>query len=288
MHRPAASLAALVFALIALSSSPASADVKTECIAAANEGQDLRLDGKLRAARLRLQACASSSCPQLLQSDCTKWLEDLDQRTPSIVVAAKRADGSDVVDARVLVDGVLVGERLDAKALALDPGAHVVRVELDATHVSTQTIVLAEGERGRIVTFHFGALESTAAATTTTPTTTRETPPEAVRSIQPLSWVSLGVSVVALSSFAYFGLSGRHDLDAIRATGCAPHCEQGPVDDAKKKLLVADLSLVVGVVSLGVATWSFLHPRVETSTQVVKVDLAPMRGGGFASIAASF
>lgn len=270
---------------------PVRADDKTACIAAANDGQDLRLDGKLRAARARLMACAAPQCPDLVRADCTKWIEELDARIPSIVVTGKRKDDTDIVEATVTVDGAKVADRLDAKALSLDPGTHEVTLTVDAAHVSTQTIVLVEGELGRRVSFRFDDLASASSDVEPHAEPRAELATTASPAPSPFAWVAAGTAVVAFSSFAYFALSGRHDLHAIDATGCAPHCDPGPVDDAKRKLLLGDVSLGVGLVSVGIATWLFLDRgaiATKAPTAAFRVDLAPRPGGGVAAVSGAF
>ena len=69
-----------------------------------------------------------------------------------------------------------------------------------------------------------------------------------------------GLAVVAGGTFAYFGATGQSELDSLRAT-CAGHCQQSAVSDAWNKLIVADVSLSIGVVSVALATWQFLSPQ---------------------------
>jgi hypothetical protein len=74
----------------------------------------------------------------------------------------------------------------------------------------------------------------------------------------PLAWISAGVSLVALGSFAYFAATGTSDLSRLRDE-CAGHCAQSDVDAAWSKLVTADISLAVGVVSGGLAGWLFFQ-----------------------------
>jgi hypothetical protein len=73
-----------------------------------------------------------------------------------------------------------------------------------------------------------------------------------------------GIAVLGGASFAYFGLRGHSELSDLRAS-CLGHCAQDDVDRAWSKLVVADVSLGVGVVAAGVAAWLFLMPRASTS-----------------------
>jgi hypothetical protein len=84
------------------------------------------------------------------------------------------------------------------------------------------------------------------------------------------------------------GLSGQSDVSNLRST-CAPNCQESQVDGARAQLIGADVSLGVGVVSLGVALWFFLHPNpAHTGGVEVRPDAEWRPGGGVAKIGVSF
>ena len=68
---------------------PASAQNKAECVAAAQDAQDLREKNELQAAREKLLICAREACPKIVRVDCAKWLDEVQTSMPSIVVRAK-------------------------------------------------------------------------------------------------------------------------------------------------------------------------------------------------------
>lgn len=55
----------------------------------------------------------------------------------------------------MLVDDVRVRERLDAVAIALDPGPHVLRFEMGGAHPVEQQVVLRAGEKERRIAVAF-------------------------------------------------------------------------------------------------------------------------------------
>ena len=63
--------------------------------------------------------------------------------------------------------------------------------------------------------------------------------------------------MLALGSFGYFGLTSKSDLTKLR-TDCAPYCAEAQLDDVKSRMLIADVSLGVGIVALGVAAVLFV------------------------------
>src|SRR4051794_12629458 len=108
---------------------PASPQEKKACAVASEKAQALRSEGKMIAARELLLVCARDICPTVVRKDCSRWVAEVDEALPSIVVAAKDEDGHDVTDAKVFVDDQPFSDSLDGKAQPIDPGAHVVRLE---------------------------------------------------------------------------------------------------------------------------------------------------------------
>lgn len=87
-------------------------DEKAACLAKHEEAQVSQQQGRLRAARDALLACARPRCPALLRADCTSWLSALVSEIPSVVISAESKRG-DETDVRVLIDGRPVAEALD-------------------------------------------------------------------------------------------------------------------------------------------------------------------------------
>ena len=231
----ARSTASMLGAVVLLASASARADEtagperattlapKAECVSHLDRAQSLQTARKLRDARASYLACSAPACPELLREDCARSLVELDAALPSFVFSA-RADGHDVTDARVLLDGEAVSAALDGHAVALDPGTHVVRFERAGGGVSEMRVVAREGERNRGVSATF---------MTTTPEPTMPKP-EA---------------------------GSSRDADRLRSS-CAPSCDQSSRDALSDKLVVANVALGVGIgaIALAAATWLF-DPR---------------------------
>jgi hypothetical protein len=243
--------------IVTLASPIARAD-KQACLTAHEDAQRLRSEGKLRAARDKLLICAAEACPSLVKVDCTKWLPEVDRDVPTLIVRAKDAAGLDVTDASAELDGAAVSL---GKALAIDPGTHSLKVERGGKTIEQQ-VVVAAGEKNRIVEVAF-------------PNEPVSPPAE---SASPLPWILAGVGVVGIAGFAAFGLSARGRLSELRDT-CAPNCDPGEKRSIQTQLVLADVSLAIGVVSLGVATYLFLKP-----TKTTTVALSP----GYASFSVVF
>jgi hypothetical protein len=263
---------------------------KQACVAASTDGQALRDAGKLRAAREKLLACARDQCPSIVRKYCSEWLADVEKRIPSVVFrvqAAEGGDGADVTDATVTVDDG-TPHPIDGSAMPVDPGEHVVRFEHPGDPPVEMHVVVAEGEKSRIVTARF-APKATAQPIPDTP----PEPEPAKTGIPPLAIVLGGLGVVGGAGFAYFGITAKSDLDHLRQT-CAPFCPSSDLDAVRQKALFADLSLGVGVVALGAATWVFLASRHHdagapaSTDHAASLDVQPTRGGAIAGVSGHF
>jgi len=245
---------------------------KRVCIAASESAQRLRKEGKLRAAREQLAVCSARECPALIRQDCAGWLNDVVSSTPSVVVAAKDTQGRDTMAVKLFIDGELVQERLDGKAIALDPGMHTFRYELDAEHAHEDPVAIREGEKNRVLAVSF---QSNAAAPVTPaaarpaepaptaheePSPTHEGTTAATKGPAPIplgAYVFGGAALASLGIGSVLLLSAGGDARSLRSS-CAPSCDQGQVDSARSKALVGDVALGVGVVAAAAAVWMVL------------------------------
>lgn len=124
---------------------------KQACIAAAEQGQSQRDDGKYRAARESFVACAADACPRVIAQSCTKWLREVDESAPTIVLGAKDTQGNDLTDVKVTFDGVDFAAALDGKPRAADVGEHVLRFQREGSLPVQQKLFLRAGEKARVV-----------------------------------------------------------------------------------------------------------------------------------------
>jgi hypothetical protein len=230
------------------------------CIQAAEEGQAARQVNDLLRSREIFARCAAPECPALVRRDCGAWLEEVALQTPSVVLGARDAQGRDVLDATAVVDGTVVQRRLDGSPVELNPGPHVVRVEIAGAPPVVLDVVLRAGEKNRPIV----------AALAPPSPPVRRPPPSPAPPFAPIpapepgatagrglplgTWVLGGVGLAALGVFATFGVLGKNDTDNLRST-CAPGCAPSAVSAARTKLTVADVGLGAAIVSLAAATW---------------------------------
>jgi hypothetical protein len=241
-------------AWLALSEAPARADTVDRCLSAHTEAQRQRKDGKLRASHDQLLICAREACPRVVRAECGAWIVEVEALMPSVVIALRAPDGSDIRNARVTIDGAVALTALDGRELQLDPGPHAIKIEASGFETIERDVVLAEREKARSLTFSV-ASPSPAPPAPAPAAPAPVVPEPAPRSSAP--FVALGVGVVALGVFGTFGLMGRAEYFDVRDR-CSPRCTSDDVASVRTDWVVADVALAVSVVSLGVATYLFL------------------------------
>jgi hypothetical protein len=231
-----------------LAAAPAKAEDepdKATCNDAYVQGQRLRRAKKLLDARRAFMLCARPPCPTAFQPECAKWLGEVDDQTPTVVVVVQGMP----VGARgsVQIDGQPFSESVDGIARPLDPGIHEVRVTVEGKELVQRATVVEGTKAQRIVL--------------TLPTNEPASMPVARRPISPWTNAAGSVGVAALGSFAFFGIRGL----ALRSDvlDCTPKCPPSEVDDARRQFLFADISLGVSVVALGVTAYLYFSRSTD-------------------------
>ncbi len=127
---------------------PRAAPDRATCVAAHHDAQELRKAGKLLDAGKKLLVCASETCPGPIVTDCVTWAGQLEEATPSLVLEIE-VDGRAPTEAKVSVDNVAMKDW--SHAIVVDPGAHVVKVEVPSFPPYVEKVVMAEGHRRRLL-----------------------------------------------------------------------------------------------------------------------------------------
>jgi hypothetical protein len=259
---------ALVFGA-ALFAQGARAQSKEECIDAYDKAQRLRQDSKLRASKAQLQICSRAACPLAARRDCVRWLEEVTKAIPVVVATAKDATGHDTDAVRLWVDDEPVADRLDGRALELDPGAHTLRYELGG-HTMTERVVLPEGEQRRLVA-DFSKAEASPARKPDQPPPSPKEESETRRGL-PAGAIVLGVASAGfLVGFAAFGLAGKGK------ESCVPNCTNTQYDAFKKDFLYADIFLGLSVLTAGAALFFALSQPSAPAPRAADVWLPRLR-----------
>ncbi|MEA2747230.1 MAG: hypothetical protein QOI41_1373 [Myxococcales bacterium] len=227
-----------------------------ECVAAADEGQKLRDDSKLNAAREKFIMCAAKACPGAVSKQCSQWLIETEKDMPTMTFRALDDQGKETIEVKVLVDGAKVSDTIDAHALALDPGEHKVRYERADGRSVEEKILLRPGEKNRLIELTF-QVKTVAPPEPVKPVTPPPPPPDVDHGfrIPLLGWVGLGVGVVGGVMTVAFAMSANSSETDLRST-CAPRCDPSLKSSIDTKVALANVGFVVGVTGLGVAVVS--------------------------------
>lgn len=230
--RAAVSMAAL--SIVTATTVAMAAPTKDQCFASYEQGQTLRSKGALGAARTEFEVCAQAACPDLTRNDCAKWLGEVDASVPTLTLVVTDRAGRDVIDVRVAIDGRVVVERLDGKAIAVDPGPHKLQLSRPGEASIQLDIVVREGEKNRRVAARFGGGSGSSGG---------------IEAVSPAAWVLGGVGVLGLGLFGVLGGIGLAEKSDAEKT-CGDQCSDDIVDPIRTKFIIADVSLTVGLLSL--------------------------------------
>jgi hypothetical protein len=286
MHRHAL---ALVFAsALVAHSSPARADMsKEQCLEAHSRGQDAKEQNKLSLARKLFLTCAQSSCPTLVQGDCARFADELSRLQPSIVFAARDGSGADLPDTTVYVDGELIITHLDGAPHDIDPGSHSVKFQNDGKE-KLVTVVVGDGEKGRIVAATFGSPAAPAAMLTAD--SKSEPEPAALRAPKTthasgsrlLLWGGTGLAVVsaAFGTLGYLELPSNCSLSTHQCAAPPGDPAFGKATSAVRLTDIGWAAGVAGVAALGAGVfWYFSSAHTPKEHLAVAPWVSPTGAG---------
>jgi hypothetical protein len=285
-------------------------DAKQACIAAAELGQSQRDEGKYRGARAAFVECAKDSCPRVVGQSCTKWLRELDETAPTVVLGAKDEHGTDLTDVTVTLDDQPFATTLDGKPVTLDTGPHVLRFQKEGSPPVEQKLVVRAGERARVVSVTIG---SGVAETAPTKPPEEEKPPPREAILSPhhvtTAAIVLGAIAVGGTGLAFFlqsnsSASSANKLQQVppltMSSACtppdmAPNCAQLANDRSSQ---YSDIHIATGLfvgagalLASAVVTW-FVWPKPHATESPpppqTTGSIAPMRGGALLLLSRSF
>ena len=253
-------------------------------------------------------ACSKPSCPALVGQQCRAKYALLEAEIPSVVPVARDEAGQPLLDVEVRMDGHVLCTRIDGSGHDVDPGVHEFSFSAPGRVPRTERILIAQGERNHQIRVVLAAAPVNtppvgAAAVTTPPNAPAQAAPAAEprsqsepSALPSESQTSVWPYVVGGTGLAALGLSiafvtwGHQDLELLNS--CAPNCAQDSLDHVQNLYLAADISLAVGVGALGVATWMFISNSGKSAEPTdharLRWDVAPTRGGAFATMQQSF
>ena len=119
------------------------------CETAYRNATQLEQSAHLRQAKDLLLSCAKSTCGSTLRQRCTVRYAQLESDIPSVVPLVTTEAGEPRVDVQVTIDGEQLTPRLDGRALPVDPGLHEFSFTADGAVISTQKVMIVQGQRNR-------------------------------------------------------------------------------------------------------------------------------------------
>lgn len=224
------------------------------CLVASEQGQLARKETKYLHARAQFRSCAQGVCPQAVRRDCAQWLDELDNAQPSVILQARDAAGRDTSAVVVRLDGEPFVDRVDGRALDVDPGEHVFTFASKQGVVLEQRVIVRESEKGRTIVADFSTHRSVHVPSSTTSTRRSEE-----RRIPAGSWALGAVGVVGIGIGSYLLISGRIRESELEAE-CQPRCPHDDVDAVRRRYWSGGIALGVGGLALGAAVVIALSP----------------------------
>lgn len=228
-------------------------DAKAACASRAEHGQRTKLEGHLRAAREDFLACAQDACPDAVRKACTDWLSETERGLPTVVVVVRGANGANAAPAKAWIDEQEI-DAASGRAIAVDPGAHVVRVRSASGAEASTQIVAVEGRKAEVVAIAIAAPAPEAERPRSTFTTGRI--------------VALGIGgagLLGLGAGGLLALSAQNRYDDSAAFCNGNQCEAPGLAIRQEGIDRANVATVVSVASLvaiaaGVVIWLVTGP----------------------------
>lgn len=259
---------------------------KEECVDAHGKGQDARDAGQLAQAAALFLTCAQPACPALVQSDCARFVEELQKLQPTVTFAARDGAQNDLSDTAVYVDGVLVASRLgDGKTYDISPGPHTVRFLHDGKEVVLD-VVVNQGEKGRglVATFASPSSAEPLSPVETANRGARREGPKLERPKGPLVLLGLGTAAIAAGGvLAGVGISRVPANCSLWTHECAAAPKDPVFEEASRATTLVNLGAIVGGVGAaafgGSLIWYLAQPlRPADPPKAASAALLPWLG----------
>lgn len=269
------------------------------CIADFDDAQRHRDDGELITARSKLEGCAAKTCPAAVVERCVRWLEEVDAEMPTVILSARTASGAVVDGVRVLEGEATVAASLDGRAVALDPGRHVLVFHHPDGGERKLDVMIRAGEKNRLLEVRFenpsdssdssdSSVASPAppapAVPTPAPNPSPMPPPHGDEGtdLMPFAWIGFGVAGAGVVLGGIMLGVAADRLDEIEAQ-CEVACTEDEIDSGRKFAHVATASFIIAGAGAALGTILVVATLVggddETSVQAgVSISGLTLRG----------
>ncbi len=223
----------LAVAFLLLASHAAAQSDVAACVEGHKLVQTARESGRFLQGRDAAARCAQPSCPQLIREDCAAWYIELAESTPTVVFDVRDHVGRDVAEAKLTLDATPLDNH--GRAIALDPGAHELRVAAAGYDPQLQHVMLHQGEKNRRIAI---TLQPVPRRAPLAPASTPKFSPAVI---------TLGVTgVVGLGTFAALAIAGKVENNQLDGYDCKPECARGDVNTVNRLYIAADVAAAIG------------------------------------------
>ena len=303
--------AALALTASLAKAEPKATEPRNACAGALRTLQEKEQAGQLRDARDAALACAQPTCTRAVSLQCSTAYTRLENEIPSVTFVATDANGNTLVEVEVRMDGTLLASSLDGRAFPIDPGMHEFVFTTSGHPAQTEKLMVAQGQRNRLISLSLNAQSARKPSVAspapqaqgdaspvaesappkvvaTSASAIYDEPSERKRSAWP--YIIGGAGLASLGASVALVTWGRQDNELLDR--CSPNCSQDSVDHVKNLYLAADITLGVGVVALGTATWLYFTDSGSEPAPAdragLTVDVKPTRAGAFGSVTGAF
>jgi hypothetical protein len=251
------------------------------CEASYEQAQTDRLAGHYVSAQAAALACSQIQCNQAIVRECLRLYESLQQDTPTLVFSARKAEGGELIDVKVEMDGKQILDGITGRPFPVDPGPHQFAFTEPTRGRQETTESARVGDHARVVevTFPDPNAKEAVVATPGSPTSDRPLATPRKHGIPIMTYVLGGVGIVAAGTATYFRFSGASDYNHYNHT-CSPYCNPADIDPVRTKFLMSDIAIGVSAAALaGAAVVFFLNNHSDESAPA-EASIAPLAGGG--------
>ena len=280
MNRILAALLLGVIVLVGARSARGDEPTKQECVAANDAAQTLRRAGKLREARGQFAICVSTSCPWVVQQDCTDRVREIDTAMPTVVFSITDRDGLARTRVKITMDDAPL-DWLDGRSLPIDPGHHRFGFEAQDAPYVEETVDVLEGDKGRQVSVVLGTRAVVRAAPISPLPSSSSTP-----SIAAFSAGGAGLLLGAV--FAIEGANAKTQANSA----CGAGGDQCPGDAGSRNSAIRlDTALAFtgfGIAVAGAVGGALLLPHAPPASPRTGRRVFPVLGAGFAGVGGRF
>lgn len=183
----------------------------------------------------------------------------MERSTPGVVFRAQ-GDTGDIATAAVVVDGVKLSDQLDGLPLRLDPGTHLMRVELPDGQSREVQMILTEGEPIRVVELDFRSPPPLVDPSQSVQADTKAPLFVATRPMRTPSYILAGASVVSAGFAIGFGIDALSEEKKAHEQ-CAPNCDELVSKRVRTSATISDITMVTAIsAGVGALVLYYLGP----------------------------